>query len=186
MPRASELLSSTGSSLCRQVGPPNVPLCDQASWDRITCGHHSLRFRVRHAADVTNSSFTVLCPAELSKSAQTRSMAAVTSSGAWRARYSLTASLNNRLLQRRGKTPRIYFSRTVKRGGIEMRSESRNLPIPALRPGKRACYFCSSVSDLKIILFGWLCLHFQYSACSVVFIFGKSSYVRWFSSRYIR
>src|ERR1035441_107015 len=51
--------------------------------------YHSLRSKMRWAAAATNSSWG------FPNSAQTRSMASVTSSVAWRATYSLTASLNN-------------------------------------------------------------------------------------------
>jgi hypothetical protein len=61
--------------------------------------HHSHSWRVRRAADATNSS--LLPDSALPKSEQNRSMAAVISSGLlsgwWRAKYSATASPNNRL-----------------------------------------------------------------------------------------
>jgi hypothetical protein len=71
--------SRTGPRRSGQIGPPDFTLRD----------HHSLRSRIRRVADETN--WSVGYP----KSAHTRSMASVTSSGACRATYSLSASLNN-------------------------------------------------------------------------------------------
>lgn len=71
--------TGTGSGGSGQIGPPDLTLRN----------HHSLRSSTRRAADETKSSLGSANPA------QTRFMASVTSSGACRATYSLTASVNN-------------------------------------------------------------------------------------------
>jgi len=81
----------------------------------VSAHHHSLRPRTRCAAAAEKRS------ADGPKAEQARSIASVTSSGAWRATYSRSASLNNWLLD--------FLARSAKRSAAWNRSSGMDTAV---------------------------------------------------------